>query len=37
MDDKFPGMGTLELSNAQQWGRKVEGNLWPDVKCANVF
>lgn len=37
MDDKFPGMGTLERSNAQQWERKVEGNLWPVVKYAKLM
>ena len=37
LDGKFPGVGTLELSNPPVWGRKKRANAPSSVKTAKFF
>ena len=37
LDGKFPGMGTLELSNPPGWGRKKRANAPSSVNTATFF
>ena len=37
MDGKFPGVGTLELSNPPGWGRKTGANAPSSVNTATFF
>ena len=34
LDGKFPGMGTLDLSNPQGWGRKKRADVPSSVNTA---
>ena len=36
-DGKFPGMGTLELSNPVGWGRKNRANAPPSDNTTTFF
>ena len=37
LDSKFPGVGTLELSNPPGWGRKKRANAPSSVNTAKFF
>ena len=37
LDGKFPGVGTLELSNPQGWGRQKRANAPSFVNTATFF
>ena len=37
LDGKFPGVGTLELSNSPGWGRKKRANALSSVNTATFF
>ena len=37
LDGKFPGVGTLELSNPPEWGRKKRANAPSSVNTATFF
>ena len=37
LDGKFPGVGTLELSNPLGWGRKKRANAPSSVNTATFF
>ena len=37
LDGKFPGVGTLELSNPPGWGRKKRANAPSSVNSATFF
>ena len=37
LDSKFPGVGTLELSNPPGWGRKKRVNARSSVNTATFF
>ena len=37
LDGKFPGVGTLELSNPPGWGRKKTANASSSVNVATFF
>ena len=37
LDGKFPGVGTLELSNLLGWGRKKRANTPSSVNTATFF
>ena len=37
LDGKFPGVGTLELSNPPGWGRKKRANAPSSVNTATLF
>ena len=37
LDGKFPGVGTLELSNPPEWGRKKTANASSSVNIATFF
>ena len=37
LDGKFPGVGTLELSNSPGWGRKKRANAPSSVNTATFL